>query len=314
MNQKATIPSGLPELPLDAWERTKQTLHLYLQIVGKVRLQLATRRNHWWNVTLYLRPYGLSTGPIPFAEGFHSFEINFNFLDHRLDLVASSGYHGSIQLSDGLSVPRFYEQLCALLEEAGLAVQINDRPFDVPGIEQPFSRLDEFSSYQREYVERFWRILIWVDGVFQEFSGRFYGKTCPVHLYWHHMDLAVTRFSGRRAPALPPEKSTVEKDAYSHEVISFGFWAGDEQVRAPAFYAYAHPSPEGLAEMKLTPAAARWVDNNGSPTAMLFYDELRAEKDPRAVLLSFLESTYRAAAQLADWPAGELAVPPLSRL
>ena len=163
-------------------------------------------------------------------------------------------------------------------------------------------------------MERFWRILQWVDGVFNEFSGRFYGKTCPVHLYWHHMDLTVTRLSGRQGPALPEGKSLAEKDAYSHEVISFGFWAGDASVRGPAIYSYTYPAPEGLDQEPLLPAAASWVDSNGSPMALLMYDDLRAAPDPRTVLLDFLESSYRAGARLAGWRIEELAVPSLDAL
>lgn len=306
--------SGLPALPLEAWERSKQTLHLYLQIVGKVRLRLTPRRNHWWNITLYLSPKGLTTGPVPAGDGYNTFEIAFNFVQHRLEVVASDGYSGAFELRDGLDVAQFYEKLRNLLGEAGIKVSILDRPFDVPGITEPFSRLTAYSSYQKEYVERFWRILLWVDGVFKEFSGKFYGKTCPVHLYWHHMDLAVTRFSGKKGPAMPAERGPVEKDAYSHEVVSFGFWAGDSQVRMPAFYAYAYPSPDGLGRKPLAPKTARWIENNGSPTATLFYDDLRKETDPRASLLGFLESAYQAAAGLAGWDVKELGVPPLGEL
>jgi hypothetical protein len=291
----------LPDLPLDAWERSKQTLHLYLQIAGKVRLGFAPRKNHWWNVTLYVSPKGLTTGPIPAGDGYNSFEITFNFLQHKLELVASSGFSNAFELRDGLSVAQLYEAVRNTLDEAGLNVQILDRPYDVPGIREPFLKLIDYASYQTEYVERFWHILLWVDGVFKEFSGRFYGKTSPVHLYWHHMDLAVSRFSGKKGPAMPAEMSAVEKDSYSHEVMGFGFWAGDDKVRAPAFYAYAYPSPEGLAGKSLAPQTAKWIESNGSQMAMLFYDDLRKETNPRAALLGFLESAYQAAAGLAGW-------------
>ena len=306
--------SSLPQLPLEAWERSKKTLHLYQQIVGKVRLQLAPRRNHWWNITLYLSPKGLTTGPVPAGDGYNTFEIIFNFLEHRLELVASDGFSRAFELADGLSVAQFYEKLRSVLAEAGLKVSILARPFDVPGITEPFSKLTDYASYQKEYVERFWRILLWVDGVFREFSGRFYGKTCPVHLYWHHMDLAVSRFSGKKGPAMPADRGPVEKDAYSHEVVGFGFWAGDDQVRQPAFYAYSYPSPDGLARKPLAPQAAKWIENNGSPTATLFYDDLRKENNPRAALLDFLESVYQAVAGLAGWDVEQLKVPPLSEL
>jgi hypothetical protein len=316
MNRNSTLSasSTLPELPLEAWERSKQTLHLYLQIVGKVRLQFAPRKNHWWNVTLYLSPKGLTTGPIPAGNGLISFEITFNFLEHRLEVTASQGYSDSFELRDGLSVAQFYEKLDELLGAAGIEMKILDRPFDVPGITEPFSKLEAYSSYQKEYVERFWGILLWVDGVFKEFAGRFYGKTSPVHLYWHHMDLAFGRFSAKRAPSLPEGSGHVAKDAYSHAVVSFGFWAGDEQVRSPAFYAYAFPSPEGLSRKPLAPSTARWIEDGDYPMATLFYDELRKESDPRSALLDFLESAYRGAADLAGWDVQDLEVPPLDDL
>jgi hypothetical protein len=316
MNRSSTtsFSSVLEELPLEAWERSKQTLHLNLQIVGKVRLQFAPRRNHWWNVTLYLSPRGITTGPIPVGNGAFTFEITFNFLEHRLEVTASHGFSESFELRDGLSVAQFYKKLHGLLGAAGIEMKIQDRPFDVPGITEPFAELEAYSSYQREYVERYWRIMLWVDGVFKEFAGRFYGKTSPVHLYWHHMDLAFGRFSGERAPALPEGSGPVAKDAYSHAVVSFGFWAGDEQVRSPAFYAYAYPSPEGLSRKPLAPGTARWSEDSGSPMATLFYDDLRNESEPRAALLDFMESVYRGAAGLAGWKVLEQEVPPLAEL
>ena len=188
-----------------------------------------------------------------------------------------------------------------------------DRPYDLP-VTKPFAEITEHASYQPEYVERYWRIMMWVSGVFEEFSGRFYGKTCPVHLYWHHMDLCVTRFSGKKEPSLDPERTVADKDAYSHEVVSFGFWAGDDNVRGAAFYSYTYPSPEGLDQEPLAPAAAAWADGGGSPMAILMYDDLRAESDPRQALLDYLESAYHAGAKLAGWDVAALTVPPLSEL
>jgi hypothetical protein len=304
----------LPQLPLEAWEQTKTTLHLYLQIVGKIRLALSPRKNHWWNVTLYVSTKGLNTGPIPMADGWNTFEIAFDFLSHRLEVTDSTGRSGGFALRQGLSVAAFHEQLFEILKEMGVKASIVGRPYDLPGITEPFHTLTTHASYQSQYVERFWVILRWVDGVFKEFSGWFYGKTCPVHLYWHHMDLAVTRFSGHKGPSQGADWRLSDKDAYSHEVISFGFWAGDEKVRQPAFYAYAYPSPQGLEREHLEPEAARWVDNNGSPMAILYYEDLRRCDRPRAALLDFLESAYSAAAVLAGWDVEALKVPPLEEL
>jgi hypothetical protein len=306
--------SSLPELPLDAWERSKITLHLYSQIVGKIRLKMTPRKNHWWYLTLYVSPKGLTTHAIPYMDGYQTFEITLNFLTHQLEVVTSRGDVGSIPLEDGLSVSQFYHQLFALLKQFDIPLKIVAVPFDVPNIDKPFADITEYHSYQKEYIERFWRIMMWVDGVFKEFSGRFYGKTCPVHLYWHHMDLAVTRFSGKKGPAMAADARLSDKDAYTHEVISFGFWAGDETVRGAAFYGYAYPSPEGLDKEPLHPGIAQWVDNNGSAMAMLMYDDLRKEANPRQALLEYLESAYQAAAKLADWDVEELTVPPLEEL
>lgn len=304
----------LEELPLEKWEKTKITLHLFMQIVGKIRLALAPRKNHWWYITLYLCPKGITTHAIPYNNGFDSFEITFNFIDHQLEIFTSKGESGIIALEDGLSVASFYQKLFSLLAGFGISVNIIDKPFDVPNVEIAFSKNTEYASYQPEYVERFWHIMLWVDSVFKEFSGRFYGKTCPVHIYWHHMDLAVTRFSGKKAPAMPKEARISDKDAYTHEVISFGFWAGDENVRAPAFYTYTYPSPAGLDKEIIKPDSANWIDNNGSPMGVLMYDDLCKAVDARKTLLEFLESSYLAGAKLAGWDVEELKVVQLGDL
>jgi hypothetical protein len=309
----STQKPQLPELPLDAWEDTKMTVHLFAQIVGKIRLKMMPRKNHWWSVTLYASPTGLTTHPIPYADGFETFEITLNLLAHRLELVTSRGESEAFPLEQGLSVAEFHRELFDALERYGIRPHILDKPYDLPAT-KPFSEITEYASYQPEYVERYWRIMLWVNGVFEEFSGRFYGKTCPVHLYWHHMDLAVTRFSGKKEPPLSPDRTIADKDAYTHEVISFGFWAGDENVRAPAFYSYTFPSPEGLDKEPLSPGAATWADVGGSPMAMLMYDDLRREADPRKALLDYLESAYQAGAKLAGWDIEALTVPPLSDL
>jgi hypothetical protein len=301
----------LPELPLENWEKTKTTLHLYLQIIGKIRLGLTPRKNHWWYITLYVSARGITTGSIPYQN--RIFEIELNFLKYQVDVFCSDGQYAHFSLQNGLTVADFYQNLLKVLNQMNIEVKIVDRPYDL-GIDLKFGEIQEFNQLDPEYIRRFWNILVWVDNVFKEFSGRFYGKTCPVHLYWHHMDLAVTRFSGKKAPPMPAETKVSDKDAYSHEVISFGFWAGDEKVREPAFYAYTYPSPAGLDLEPLQPASARWVDNNSSPMAYLGYHDLLKEKDPAPVLLAFLESAYQAGAKLAGWDIAGFQVPELSSL
>lgn len=285
-----------PPLPLDEWEDTKKTLHRFAQIVGKVRLASAPHANHWWHVTLYVTTRGLTTSPMP--HGDMTFAIDFDFIDHRVVISTSSGTIESFAL-EGLSVARFYEQLFSMLSRLGIDIAIVPMPYDLRPAE-PFATDTIHASYDKEYVNRYWRTLVQTDMVFKEFSGRFTGKTSPVHLFWHSFDLAVTRFSGRRAPEREgADHATLE--AYSHEVISFGFWAGDENVRAPAFYSYTAPEPAGLADHTLQPQEAFWADAGGSSLAMLMYDDLRKMISPRAALLDFLESAYHAGARTAGW-------------
>jgi len=232
-----------PSLPLEEWEASKNTLHLYCQIVGKIRLALTPRLNHWWNVTLYVSSRGLTTGPIPFGDDV--FEIEFDFLDHQL-LVHTSGGQLRVVLLRAQPVADFYRELMAALGSLGIVVAILPRPYGVP-MTTPFAEDNEHTAYDGEYVARFWRVLLLVDEVLKEFRVRFIGKCSPVHVFWHSFDLAVTRFSGRRAPALEGV-DPVSREAYSHEVISAGFWGGDAKVGAPAFYSYTAPAPEGLTD------------------------------------------------------------------
>lgn len=289
----------LPPLPLAEWEATKTTLHLYLQIVGKIQLKLNPKRNHWWHITLYPCARGISSQQIPCGD--RTFEILFNFIAHRLEIQTSEGEYEEILLRDGLSVADFYQQLFAILNRLDITVRILAKPYDVPGIAKPFASLQEYHTYNPDQVESFWKVLLWTSGVFQEFCGRFDGKTCPVQLYWHHMDLVLTRFSGRQGPRPAEPASPADKEAYSHEMISFGFWAGDENVRGAAYYSYTYPAPAGIEKEPLQPYAAQWVESNGSPMALLMYDSLRASSDPEGALLAFLESSYRAGAKLAGW-------------
>lgn len=303
-----SAPSQLPALPLEAWEQSKITFHLYLQIVGKIRASLTPDLNHWWHVTHYVTVRGLTTSsiPMPEQEG-ESFVINFDLIDHVLEITTSRGEREQLDLKQELSVAEFYKWCTKTLQKLGVEINILAKPFDMP-VKKPFEEITEYAAYDKEYIHRFWKIMLWVDQTFREFNSRFYGKTCPVHIYWHHMDLAVTRFSGKKAPALPAEASEVEKRAYSHEDISFGFWAGDEQMREAAFYSYTYPAPDKLDEQPLQPASAFWAEQNGSPMALLTYEKLRKEADPRQALLSFMESAYQAGAKLAAWDVEGLKV------
>ena len=293
MSDKSTI---FPSLPIQEWEDTKNTLHLFFQIVGKVRLKLFPKMNHWWHVTLYLSPRGMTTRPIPCKD--FLFQIDFDFHKHTLTVSTSNNGVRSFPL-ENLSVSAFYNSLMRSLEELGVEVHIKPEPYDVPFSKEPFAADKSHASYDRDYVERYWHILLQVNSVFVDFRGRFTGKSTPVHLYWHHADLAVTRFSGRKAPEIEGG-TAAEREAYSHEVISFGFWAGDDKVRAPAFYSYTYPEPEGLAQEKLEPAEAFWNTENGA-MAILMYDDIRLKDSPKQAIMDFLESAYAAGAKRAGW-------------
>jgi len=293
----------LPQLAFEQWEPTKETLHLWTQIVGKVRLAAAPPQNHWWNATLYVDTRGLTTRRLS-SESF-DYDVSFDFVAHELVVRTSRGELNAFPLADGLSVAAFYESFVALLAGFGIAVEIRAEPYGVPAV-TPFAEDREHASYDREAVERFWHALRWIDWTLQEFAGWFSGKTSPVHLFWHGLDLAVTRFSGERAPELPTA-DRVSREAYSHEVISFGFWPGDQKVRMPAFYSYTAPEPVGLADQPLLPDAASWQQPFGSShLALLAYDEVRHSPDSRRTLLGFLQSAYDAGAATAGWDTDSL--------
>ena len=286
----------LPPLPLKEWEDTKETLHRYCQIAGKVRMEYSPYRNHWWNVTLYVTTRGLTTGPIPYERT--TFDISFDLLENRLAVTTGEGAF-SFALDD-LPVAEFYRRLFEGLRSLEIDASINPVPF----------RLDDehtldANTYHRicdeGYVRRYHHVLAWVDQVLKEFAGRFNGKTSPVQLYWHSFDLAVTRFSGRRA-SVRPGADLVTREAYSHEVISCGFWPGDPSFREPAFYSYTAPEPEGLTEEPLHPSAASWQEGG---TALLTYEEVRSSSSPRETLLEFLQSAYEAGAMTAGWDMEE---------
>ena len=299
--------AAFPPLPLEEWKETKNTLHLYLQIVGKIRLALFPRLNHWWHVPLYVFARGLTTRAIPYAYG--NFEIEFDFIDHALVIKTCGGARRSFSLHDGLSVSEFYKNVFTNLSALGINVEIRAVPYEASS-DEPFETDTLHAAYDKEYVERFWRILVGVDDILEEFRGWFIGKSTPVHLFWHSFDLALTRFSGRPAPPLEGA-GMVEREAYSHEVISFGFWAGDDNVPAPAFYSYTAPIPEGLTDEPLRPEAAYWGTSRGSALALLMYDDVRKAESPREVVLEFLESAYQAGANRAGWDKENFRLKPL---
>jgi Family of unknown function (DUF5996) len=293
----------LPELPLASWEATKKTLHLWVQIVGKIRMASTAPRNHWWHVPLYVDVRGLTTRRMH-SPGGATFQIDFDFVDHRLVVRTSAGATESFALVEGLSVAAFDDALHQTLRRFEVDVAIRETPFGVP-MTTPFREDREHAAYDRDAVERFWRILDWTDAVLEEFAGWYCGKTSPVHLFWHSLDLALTRFGGR-APELP-DADPVTREAYTHEVVSFGFWAGNQDVREPSYYAYAAPEPAGLRARPLRPEQARWVEQGAGSLALLPYDSVRTAADPRRTLLAFLESAYQAGAAGHGWDRDELA-------
>jgi hypothetical protein len=295
---RVTMPDpDWPALPLGAWRQTRDTLHLYLQIVGKIRLALSPPLNHWWHVTLYVSPRGLTTHAIP--SGLGSFEIELDFIAHRLELRRSDGRRSGFSLHDGLAVRDFHAQLFERLRDMGIDAPIRPVPYDCFS-DIPFPEDREHRSYDREYITRFHRVLGALEGIFAAFRGRFLGKSTPVHLFWHTFDLVVSRFSGRTAPKVDT-MSAMLQEAYSHEVISFGFWSGDDELGAPAFYSYTYPEPAGLRDQPLQPGEAFWKPRNGSSLALYRYDDMRSAADPRAALLEFFGSAYLAGATAARW-------------
>lgn len=292
---------NFPDLPLSSWKGTKDTLHLYLQIVGKVRLALHPPVNHWWHVPFYVSPRGLTTRNVP-LDG-ESFEIEFDFCSHELAVRRSDGRIEAFGLYDGLTVANFYQSVAANLAKLEVPFNIKPEPYEVAS-KIPFPEDTEHSSYDKESVELFHQTLVAVNEIFEEFRGRFAGKSTPVHLFWHSFDLALTRFSGKHVK--PREGAgMVEREAYSQEVISFGFWFGDDKtVAAPAFYSYTAPEPAGLTDEPLAPAAAKWDTSKGA-IALLMYDDIRQAENPKQTVLDFLESAYLAGARSAGWYINE---------
>ncbi len=287
-------PACWPALPLDSWKDTCETLHMWTQIVGKIRMSLTPLVNHWWNVPLYVTARGLTTSRIPCGE--RAFELRFDFLAHQLILETSEGLIKTLPLRPQ-TVADFYAECMSLLRSAGITVKIWHMPVEVPK-PIPFDEDRVHASYDAEKAERFWRILLSVNAVFYQFRSEFIGKVSPVHFFWGSFDLAVSRFSGRRAPERPGADS-ITREAYSHEVSSVGFWPGSGAIANPAFYSYAAPAPQGFAGARVQPAAARY--DQGLGEFLLMYDDVRLSSSPSAALLAFCRSTYQAAAELAHW-------------
>jgi len=287
-------PPELPELPLRDWQATYDTLHMWTQIVGKVRMALGPAINHWWGIPLYVTARGLTTSPIPLGYG--SFEIRFDFIDHKLVIETSIGALRELKL-EPQSVAEFYSKFLGSLQELGIDVRIHAVPDEFPN-PIPFEKDEVHTSYDADAVNRFWRILVWSDCVFKEFRARFTGKVSPVHFFWGSFDLAVTRFSGRVAPPRPGADA-ITAEAYSHEVSSAGFWPGGGVVEGAAFYAYAAPEPSGFAGYRARPAEAFYHPELHE--FLLMYDDVRRAPSPKDSLLQFLQSTYEAAAILGNW-------------
>jgi hypothetical protein len=287
----------LPALPFDSWKDTLATLHMWTQVVGKVRLKLCPLVNHWWNVPFYITARGMTTSAMPYPEGIPgSIEVQFDFIVHKLSLETNEGRVVTITLAPQ-SVAEFYKKFMDALAELGVVAKIWTTPCEIPD-PIPFEKDHTHAAYDPEAVNKFWRILVWVDQVLKEFRAGFLGKVSPVHFFWGSFDLAVTRFSGRRAPERPGADS-MTREAYSHEVSSAGFWPGGGDIKGPAFYSYAAPEPAGFAESKVRPQAAFYHPQ--MKEFLLMYDDVRAASDPKTALMEFLQSTYDAAADSGKW-------------
>jgi hypothetical protein len=306
-----------PPLPFSEWKATCKTLHMWTQIVGKIRLALTPWINHSWHVTLYITGRGLTTSPM-YIDG-RVLEIDFDFVEHVLRIggttaVSSLNTKGRDSARPSINIPlapmsvaAFYREVMAALEELGTPVKINTTPNEVdPAI--PFEKNETDASYDPEFANRFWRVLLQCDRVFKEFRSDFCGKCSPVHFFWGSFDLAVTRFSGRRAPqhpgGVPHLADAVTREAYSHEVSSLGFWPGNEMMPEPIFYSYAYPAPSGFAEAKVQPSFASY--NAQLKEFVLPYAQMRQAESPDAALLDFARSTYDAASTLGDWDRAAL--------
>jgi hypothetical protein len=293
-----TTPNLWPELPLEEWKDTYETLHMCTQIIGKIRLALTPHQNHWWNTTLYVTPRGLTTSEMPYKA--RSLQIDFDFISHVLSIKTSEGSTKTIPLRPR-SVADFYHETMSVLSSLDMPVTIWTMPVEVQD-RTPFEKDEKHAAYDPEYAHRFWCILLEVSKVLSEFRSRFTGKVSPVHFFWGAFDLAVTRFSGRTAPehpGMPYCAHFVMVEAYSHEVSSCGFWPGGGPVNEPVFYAYGYPEPQGFKDYPIQPAEAFY--HNEMKEFVLPYNVVRTTKSPHQILLSFLQSTYEAEAIRANW-------------
>jgi Family of unknown function (DUF5996) len=297
-----------PELSYEAWKETRDTLHLWTQIAGKIRLALTPWLNHSWHVPLYVTARGLSTSPVPYAEG--TFEIEFDFNRHLFKIMTGDGRERGIPLQPR-SVAEFYELVMRDLDRVKIPVKITGLPSELPDA-IPFSQDRVHSAYDAAYANRFWRALVQIDRILKQFRTGFIGKASPVHFFWGSFDLAVTRFSGRKAPphpgGVPGLSDAVVREAYSHEVSSAGFWPGGGGIGYAAFFSYAYPAPEGFSACAVRPDAAFF--HQGLGEFILPYDAVRTASNPDATLLAFLQSTYEAAANLAKWDRAALECSP----
>jgi hypothetical protein len=292
-----------PDLHLANWHETRDVLHMWTQVVGKIRLALTPKINHWWNVPLYVTARGLTTSAMPYDGA--QVEIEFDFLRHALIVTSSNGEEHSFELAS-MSVAEFYQRVLDCLKAVGVAVKIWAMPVEVPN-PIPFTK-DTRAAYDKEYAQRFWRVVASSHDVLEQFRSKFIGKCSPVHFFWGSFDLAVTRFSGRRA-TLSPDADPITREAYSHEVSSVGWWPGGTgytgvTVEDAAFYAYMAPTPDGYADAKVSPQQAFWHPKLGE--FLLMYDDVRRAADPERTLMEFLQSTYDAGARLANWNRTEL--------
>jgi hypothetical protein len=303
----SATPTVWPELAYAAWRDTRDTLQLWSQVVGKIRLAQTPWLNHSWQVPLYLTARGLTTSPIPYQS--RSFEIQFDFIGHVLEIAVSDGASSRLALR-AQAVADFYGAVMAALADLGMAITINEYPCEIAGA-SAFSRDRVHCAYDPDYAQRFWRVLLQADRLLKQFRTGFLGKSSPVHFFWGSFDLAVTRFSGRRAPMFtgktPGVADQIMREAYSHEVSSAGFWPGGNGIDYPLFYSYAYPQAAGLRGRAVRPDAAFFSDTLGE--FVLPYDAVRTAVDPDAALLAFLQSTYEAAAETAKWDRAELECP-----
>jgi hypothetical protein len=293
----------LKPLSYQEFEPTQTTLHLFLQVVGKIQLRYTRHRNHWWNMTFVPTDRGLAAHRMRYGETF--FDAEFDFIDHRL-VVRSNRAHAPavLALRDGLSVAEFYRWVMETLEAMGVPARIYAKPYGM-GVETPFAQDEKHTSYDAVRVRDWWNAISWSSDVLEAFAYGFAGKQSPVHLFWHSFDLAMARYSGKRSSA-PPSPNPVEREAYSHEVIAFGFWSGDANVTEPSYYTYTAPEPPSLAQATLRPAAARWAPSGSGHLGLLSYAAVLESNDPRAALLDFFASGYEAGTKAAGWDAAAL--------